>query len=153
MTIIRRGKERCRLRLACWLVVFLVSGSQGCSKGGPVPQPEAKDRLTKVLRLYQVYVEKNKKGPPDEQTLKEFGKKLTPKDREDYLLGEDLENIFTSPRDNQKYVIQYNLKLSPSGPTRAVAWEANGQNGMRYVALNIGYVEEYDENTFKQYKK
>jgi hypothetical protein len=50
-------------------------------------------------------------------------------------------------------VIRYNLKLEPGGPTRAVAWEANGQDGKRFVALTMGYVEEYDDQTFKEYNK
>jgi hypothetical protein len=125
----------------------------GCGSGRAPPEPEAKVRLTKVLRLYQVYADKNKKGPPNEQALREFGQKLSPKERDEYLIGDDLDNIFTSPRDNQKYVIQYNIRLEAAGPTRAVAWEANGKDGKRYVALSMGYVEEYDEETFRQYKK
>jgi hypothetical protein len=124
----------------------------GCGGGGQ-PEPEAKVRLTKVLRLYQVYVEKNQKGPPNEQALRAFGQKLSPKERDEYLIGEDLDSIFTSPRDNQKYVIRYDLKLDPGGQTRAVAWEATGRGGMRFVALSMGYVEEYDDETFQEYKK
>jgi hypothetical protein len=128
----------------CW--------SLGCGRGGSA-EPEAKVRLAKVLRLYQVYVEKSKKGPPSEEALRDFGQKLSPKERDQYLIGDDLDNIFTSPRDHQKYVIVYNLKLNPAGQTRAVAWEANGQAGKRFVALSMGYVEEYDDETSKQYKK
>jgi hypothetical protein len=141
-----------RLLLTCWGVVFFCCLNLGCG-GGRTSEPDAKVRLTKVLRLYQVYVEKNKKGPPNEQALREFGQKLSATERDEYLIGDDLDNIFTSPRDNQKYEIRYNLKLEPGGPTRAVAWEANGKGGMRFVALSIGYVEEYDDETFKEYKK
>src|SRR5262245_9578489 len=49
------------------------------------PEPEAKVRLTKLLRLYQVYVEKNKKGPSGEQALRDFGQKLTPQERDEKL--------------------------------------------------------------------
>ena len=73
--------------------------------------------------------------------------------RDEYLIGDDLNGIFTSPRDNQKFVVQYNLRLDPGGPTRAVAWEAEGKNGKRFVALSVGYVEEYDDETFQQYRK
>jgi hypothetical protein len=105
-----------------------------------------------LLRLYQVYVEKNKKGPPNESALREFGQKLSPQERDEYLIGDDLDGIFTSPRDNQKYVIRYQLKPDP-GQTRAIAWEAAGQGGKRFVALSTGYVEEYDDETFQQYKR
>jgi hypothetical protein len=136
------------------MVLLLCLGQLGCGGGGRgTPEPEAKVRLTKVLRLYQVYVDKNRKGPPNEQALREFGQKLSPKQRDEYLIGDDLDSIFTSPRDKQKYVIRYNLKLDAGGPTRAVAWEATGQGGMRFVALSMGYVEEYDDETSKEYKK
>ena len=150
----RRALNVGRLLPACGVVLLLCCGNGGCGAGGGGnTEPEAKVRLTKVLRLYQVYVEKNKKGPPGEQALREFGEKLSPTERDEYLIGDDLETIFTSPRDQQKYVIKYNLKLDPGGPTRAVAWEATGQGGKRFVALSIGYVEEYDDETFKEYQK
>jgi hypothetical protein len=134
-------------------VMLLLGASQGCGGTPGKAEPTAKVRLTKVLRLYQKYVEKNKKGPPDEQTLVEFGRKLTPQERDEYLIGDDLESIFTSPRDQQKVAIQYNLKLALRGPMQAVAWEAVGQDGKRFVALSNGYVEEYDEEMFAKYKK
>lgn len=142
----------CRLLPAGWGVLVLFGGALGCGGTAP-PEPEAKVRLEKLLRLYQVYADRNKKGPPNEQALRDFGRKLSAKERDEYLIGDDLDGIFISPRDNQKYAIQYNLKLDPGGPTRAVAWEAAGQGGMRFVALSMGYVEEYDDETFQQYKK
>jgi len=54
---------------------------------------------------------------------------------------------------DQKYVVRYNLKPDAGGVTRAVAWEATGQGGLRYVALSVGYVEEYDAETLRQYQK
>jgi hypothetical protein len=134
------------------LALMLLVGPAGC---GPhiKPEPDAKARITQVLRLYQKYVEKNKKGPPDEAALREFAQKLTAQEREDYLIGNDLESIWTSPRDGQKYVIEYNLKLDPGGKIRAVAWEATGQDGKRYVALSRGYVEEYGDLMFNEYRK
>ena len=151
MATVRHAPAFYRFFMGCcfWLAAL----NLGCGGGVAPPESEAKEGITKLLRLYQVYVEKNQKGPPNEQALRDFGKKLSPKERDEYLIGEDLESIFTSPRDKQKYVIQYNLKLDPGGPTRPVAWEAVGQNGKRLVALSVGYVEEYDDETFQEYKK
>src|SRR5260221_241575 len=84
-------------------VMLLLGASQGCGGTSGKAEPTAKVRITKVLRLYQKYVEKNKKGPADEQALVEFGRKLTPQERDEYLIGDDLETIFTSPRDQQKF--------------------------------------------------
>jgi hypothetical protein len=142
-----------RLGPAHGVVVCLCLCCTGCGGSGAKSEPESKVRLNKLLRLYQLYVEKNKNGPPSEQALREFGQKLSAKERDESLIGDDLDNIFTSPRDNQKYVIRYNLKLQQTGPVRAVAWEAGGQGGKRFVALSIGYVEEYDEETLKTYTK
>lgn len=137
--------------LALTLAILISVAASGCGSRAPA-EPDVKARLTKLLRLYQVYVEKNKKGPANETALREFGQKLSAKERDDYLLGDDLDSIFTSPRDGQKYVVVYNLKLDP-GNVQAVAWEATNQGGMRFVALSVGYVEEYDDETFTQYKK
>jgi hypothetical protein len=152
MACVGRASNFCRLCLVCGAAVIVSCLHLGCGGSGP-PEPEAKVRLTKLFRLYKVYVEKNKKGPPDEQTLRAFGQKLSPQERDEYLLGDDLDAIFTSPRDQQPFAIRYHLKLEPGGQTRAVAWEANGQAGKRYVALTAGYVEEYDDETFKEYNK
>jgi hypothetical protein len=48
-------------------------------------------------------------------------------------------------------VTRYHLKPDPGQP-RAVAWEASDQGGKRLVALSPGYVQGYDDETFKQYK-
>jgi hypothetical protein len=152
MSIPGQSKGDVRRLLTIGIAVLFLVGPTGCGPKVAPPEPEAKVRLSKLLRLYQVYVDKNKKGPPNEQALREFGQKLSTQERDEYLIGEDLDSIFTSPRDNQKYEVRYNLKLDP-GDNRAVAWEATPQNGMRYVALSIGYVEEYDDETFKEYKR
>jgi hypothetical protein len=151
MAIASRARSISRPLATVTVTILIGIGPSGCGPTVAPPEPEAKVRLTKLLRLYQVYVDKNKKGPPSEQALREFGSKLSPQQRDEYLIGDDLDTIFTSPRDNQKYEVRYNVKLDP-GDTRAVAWEATGQSGMRYVALSTGYVEEYDEETFKEYK-
>jgi hypothetical protein len=146
-----------RLRLpfvAACAVASSVSllGLVGCGPAKAPPEPEAKVRLAKLLRLYVAYAEKNRKGPPNEEALRAFGQKLTPQARDEYLIGDDLDTIFTSPRDGQKYVVRYNL-LPDRGQTQAIAWEATGKDGMRWVALSVGYVEEYDDETLQQYRK
>src|SRR5262245_4816655 len=64
----------------------------GCRKpvGGDAPM-EAKEHVWKLFRLYKVYVERNKKGPPDEQSLRDLGNKLTPEERKSYIIGDDIE--------------------------------------------------------------
>jgi len=145
---------RARLCVIAALSLFLAGPQLGCNSGSSgVTETEGKTRLTRLLRLYQVYVNKKKKGPASEQELRDLGKQLTPQEREDFLIGDDLENIFISSRDKQPFVIKYNLRLEPGGPTQGVAWEAKGKDGKRYVALSVGYVEEYREEAAQEYMK
>src|SRR5437762_2099536 len=125
----------------------------GCgSSQATSTQPDVQDRLKKLFYLYQYYGEKNRKPPPSEQVLREFGQSLTPQERADKLIPDDVESLFTSPRDGKKFVVQYNVKLDPS-KNRVIAWEADGKDGLRYVALSIGYVSLYDEKTLNESKK
>jgi hypothetical protein len=143
----RAGGAACRRWLSLGCVALLAAISLGCrSQGSGNTETDAKVRLTQVLRLY------NQQGPASEAALREFGQKLTPQERDEYLIGEDLESIFTSPRDNQKFEVRYGVVIDPS-VTKALAWEATGKDGKRYVALTNLYVEEYDEETFQQYKQ
>jgi hypothetical protein len=141
-----------------WLAVgcfalMLCAWMSGCgAHGASAPQADAKDRLSKLFNLYRAYAEKNQKPPANEEALRGFGQKLTPTERADRLIGDDLEGIFTSPRDGQKFVVQYGMKPDP-GRSRALAWEVTGQNGMRCVALTMGYVVEYDEQTLNESKR
>src|SRR5262245_6282687 len=144
--------KRLRCLAAGCLVAAFCAPFSGCGPAVVAKRPDARSQLTQVLRLYTAYSDKYRKGPPNEEALRDFGQKLTPAEREANLLTDDVESIFTSPRDNQKFEIRYNLRIDP-GQNRAVAWEAQGIDGKRLVALTMGYVEEYDEQTFAEYKK
>jgi hypothetical protein len=115
-------------------------------------QLDAETRINRLLHLYQAYVGKNQKGPPSEEALRQFAQKLSSKEKEDFAIGDDIESIFVSPRDNQKFQIRYNVRLDPA-QARAIAWEATAQNGLRLVALSNGYATTCDEETFKLYNK
>src|SRR5262249_29104692 len=49
-----------RRRLVCWVLILLCGSTVGCgsSKVAPSNDPEVKQRLEKVLRLYRAYVDK-----------------------------------------------------------------------------------------------
>ena len=136
------------------IVAFAYLLSSGCGSGViSSSQDEVKIRLAKLYNLYRAFDEKNRKPAPSEDALREFGKSLSPQERTERSIGDDLENIFVSPRDKQKFVVQYNLKMNPA-KNQALAWEATGQNGMRFVALTMGgYIAEYDEKTLNESKK
>lgn len=139
----------CSLTVTCALALSLIGCAGGTSGGS---QPDAKEQLGKLFNLYRLYVEKNKKGPASEEVLREFAKGLSTEERASRLIGDDLDGIFTSPRDNKKFVVRYNLRIDPS-QNKAVAWEETGVDGRRLVALTMGYVVEYDEQMLAQAKK
>ena len=141
-----------RRSAACSLALWMIWLLAGCGPPVAPPEPDAKVHLKKLMELYKLYVERKQQGPPNADALKEFGKSLTPEDRDVRMIGEDVEGIFTSPRDGQPYVITYNLKLDPS-TNKAFAWETTGKDGKRFVALTMGYVEEYDEQMFQEAKR
>jgi hypothetical protein len=131
----------------------MISGAlAGCGGGATATLPDARVRLTQLQRVYALYCEKNRRGPPNEQALREFRDKLTPAEKEAHLISDEVSDIFTSPRDNQKFEVKYGLRIDPA-QNKALAWEATGKDGKRFVALTIGYVEEYDEQTLADYKK
>ena len=142
-----------------WLVVtaLVLSVSLGCSGGGGpkgTSDPEAKLRLEKLLELYRMHISQKQKGPANEQAFKEFISKLSPDEKASLQLPENLDSLFVSPRDNQKYVIRYGLAhVDPAGELEAIMWEETGQNGKRYVALSNGYVDEKDQADFDTLKK
>ncbi len=135
------------------LLATVLTGCGSSNKPIENTEPPEKTNLTRLFNLYKYYVEKNSKGPPDEQALRDFAAKLTAQEREDQLIGEDLTAIFVSPRDKQPYVVVYNKTVDMTGEPVAIAWESSAVAGMRYVALSLGYVEEYDDETFASYKK
>jgi hypothetical protein len=147
------GSGTAQLSIALALALTMCVLALGCgSSQATGSQPDVQDRLKKLFNLYKAYVDKNQKGPPSEQALREFGQSLSPQERADKLIPDDLESIFTSPRDNKKFIVQYNVRLDPS-KNRAIAWEAEGKDGLRYVALSIGYISLYDDKTLNEAKK
>jgi hypothetical protein len=125
--------------------------------GGPptgTTDPPAKLRLERVMEAFQQYtIKHNGRPPPTEQALKDFLNKLPQQERAAMNVGDDVDSLFVSPRDGQKYRLPYKTTLDPSGETRAVAWESTGQGGSRFVYLSMGYVQEYPDDEFQQLKK
>jgi hypothetical protein len=124
-----RGRSPGRRRfLAGCLAMAMLASAIGCQRSDPsvASESEGKNRIGKLFKLYKAYVERNKKGPPDEQSLRDFGNKLTAEERASYLIGDEIDSLFESPRDKQKYVIRYNVKLEPTAP-KGVIWEVAGE--------------------------
>jgi hypothetical protein len=142
------------LALASCIALMACIAFSGCGGSAVAPpQSDAQDRIAKLMNLYRYYSDKNQKPPANEEALREFGKKLTAEERSARVIGDDLEGIFTSPRDNQKFNVKWNTKPDPA-VNRALAWEATaGKDGMRWVALTNGYTVYYSDQQLQEVMK
>jgi len=141
-------------RPVLWVALAISITFSGCSRPATgTTDPEPKLRLERLLGSYKAFVVKNKKGPANEAALRTFLLALSQEEKNNLKIGDDLDALFVSPRDQQKYEVRYGLPLTVGGATEAVAWEKTGQDGHRYVALNIGYVQQYSEQDFQELKK
>lgn len=144
-----------RVKAVVVLGLALLAGLAGCNSRDPsqaTSDPLARVRLTRLIKFYQMYTNAKNKPPPNEEAFKEFLRTLPQEEKTAAGIGEDVDSLLVSPRDGQKYHIEYGIVARPTAQNRALAWEEKGQNGMRYVALTMGYVKECDEETFEVYK-
>ena len=153
MSRVGRRDVRCGLALAS-LILLASIALIGCGGAAVAPpQSDAQDRVAKLMNLYRYYDDKQRKPPPNEEALREFGKKLTAEERSARMIGDDLEGIFTSPRDNQKFNVKWNIKPDPA-VNRPLVWEATtGKDGMRWVALTNGYTVYYSDQQLQEVMK
>src|SRR5437762_3412745 len=113
-------------------------------RGSGTPQtgttdPEAKTRLEKLFQLYRAFAGENKsRGPANEQALKDYYGKLPPDQKAVY--GDNVDTLFVNPRDGEKYVVRYGVRIDPGGRQEGIIWEKEGKDGKRFVALSMGYV-------------
>jgi hypothetical protein len=149
------GKRQVRLVIVV-TATLLIGGLAGCASHDPAhatSDPTAKVRLTRLTKFYQNYTAFKKKPPANEEEFKEYLHTLPQEEKVAAgVVGDDVESLLVSPRDGKKYHIEYGKIIRPAGRNQAWAWEEVGQNGKRYVALTMGYVQEYDDEAFQNYK-
>ena len=134
------------------LAVGLLVSQIGCeSHSSGMTQTDTKTQIEQLFNLYKSYVTAKRKGPPNEQALREYAKGLSEKQLEDELIAKDVDSIFISARDKQPFQIVYGHSLNAGGEPVAIIYEKTGVNGMKYAALSMGYAEEYDDETLKGY--
>jgi hypothetical protein len=137
--------------VVCLICVASVVFLGGCG-GGSKPQPKAEAHLQALAVFYGRYLSQNRGQPPaDEKAFKQFLARLNPSEFTSFGLANP-DEMFVSPRDNQPYVVRYNVPVAPPGPQgpAVVAYEQTGVGERRYVAFGLGGVEEVDETRFRQ---
>jgi hypothetical protein len=127
----------------------------GCFRG---PKKEDLDpgekHILKIASLYMDYRGSHRGNPPrDAQELKNWAKDL----KKEQLAArgmEDMESVFTSPRDNQPYVlVKPEAARAGAGgrPPMVLVYEQTGVNGKRMAAGAMGGAAfEMDEESFQQ---
>jgi hypothetical protein len=124
----------------------------GCRGAGSRPQPPTEAHLQKLAVFLGRYAAQHQgQSPPDEAAFRQFLAGLDPPELAAMQIA-NIDEILVSPRDNQPYVVRYGLQAGVPSPTGSpvVAYEQSGVGGRRYVAYQLGGVEEIDESRFRQ---
>ncbi|HUE74233.1 MAG TPA: hypothetical protein VMP01_25355 [Pirellulaceae bacterium] len=136
-----------------WGIVLFAGFLLGCGPPPEVPDPDVKQNLRSLLEVYQMYTNEKGAAPPNEQALRSYVEGLPADKKAGIFLPEDLNRLFVSVRDGKNFVITWGRVPDPAGEPAGLAWEQTAQNGKRFVALTMGYVEEYDEESFQSLTK
>ena len=127
------------------LLVIALGMTVGCGPATEAPEStEMRSNMRSLAVAYGGYVRENRGRPPkDEKAFRKWLDKQGP-DYPEILQVESIDDIFISSRDDEPYVIAY-------GKAKAiVAYEAVGVDGKRFVADDLGVVEELDADTFAE---
>jgi hypothetical protein len=132
------------------LVALLVSG---CGGTRTASQKTEQSTLKPLAVFYGRYISSHMgQPPPNEEEFKKFVSSLPAEDLKGFNLT-SADQVFVSDRDKQPYKVIYGVPSGPPGPAGApvIAYEQQGVGGKRFVASNLGAVEEVDEAKFKEY--
>lgn len=123
----------------------------GCKgTAGPVV-PAGQENLLAISKLMESFLIPNRgQGPKDEAEFKAFVDASGKPTLEAYKIT-DTASMFTSPRDNQPYVVLYGRDFNKyqTDEGSVVAYEQTGVNGTRLVAFRGGNVSEIADAAFK----
>lgn len=117
-------------------VVALSLVTNGCGDGGSVGPPgEGRLAIERVGTWYNQYrVNHGGKAPPNEEAFVAFVESKL-KERGDTL---NRDELLTSPRDNQKYVIAYGEPITVDADRNVAVYEKEGYGGSKLVAFESG---------------
>lgn len=131
--------------LSIALVVSLFAMLTGCgTKSESEEVAELRSNMQSLAAAYGTYTKTNRgRVPKSEKQFRTWIEKQGP-DELTILGVETIDDLFTSSRDNEPYVVVYGKSK------QIVAYEAVGVDGERYVADNLGSIELVDEARFRE---
>jgi len=131
--------------IAAWACLLLVASVVGCGTRQE-PTPEGELHIQDLAGWYQKFRRANRgRYPPNEQAFATFiGSSL--KQAGD---SRDPQELLTSPRDGQKYVVTYGKATSPAPNTSVVAYEKEGVDGKKLIVFETKESKEVDDTQLK----
>jgi hypothetical protein len=130
------------------VLAVVVCTASGCTSRSAIANKEEMSRLKPLVVLYTSASSALRHPPQSEDEFKKYI--ATQKGRLlDMLHVEKPEELFTSERDGQPYVIAYGPTANGK-PREVIAYEKVGVNGKRMVGYATGIVSELDEERFRE---
>lgn len=122
--------------LALPSLVLMVSGCR------PPAPPKVRLAIEGVAKWYQLYRADHGNRPPrsEDEFLAFIQKKL-----ESRGVAFDREKLLTSPRDGQRFVIQYGKPNSDFAEKNVAVYEKEGYSGKKFLAFESAYSREVDD--------
>jgi hypothetical protein len=129
----------------------------GCNRSqnatGPARSPESS--LKQISVLYGQYTGRNRgQGPKNEA---EFRKFITENGERSLKMAavSSVDELFTSSRDNEPFVIRYGIKPSAPGKSGGsiIAYEKSGSGGSRFAVDSVGAVKTVDQSELDELLK
>jgi len=138
------------LGIGLWLGTLAVCAlPSGCGGTHRESQERQQSNLKPLAVFYGQFIGRHRGQPPaSEKEFKEFIRSSGTRESAGFDVS-DVESLFVSSRDQKPYVVLYG-KNAPAGKDRVVAYEQEGEGGRRFVANDLGNVQEVDEAQLKE---
>jgi hypothetical protein len=144
--LVSKGLLGTALCLGTLVVCALLNG---CGVGHRASQEREQSNLKPLAVFYGQFIGQHRGQPPaNEKEFKEFIRSLGAKQVAGFDVS-DVDSLFISSRDQKPYVVLYG-KNAPLGKDRVVAYEQEGKGGKRFLATDVGNIQEVDEARFKE---
>ena len=114
---------------------------------GP-PPPEGQLAIEEVAKWYKHFRVSNRNRPPanEKQFVKYISGRLKARGN-----PTDVDQLLTSPRDGQRYVVRYGRPNSKRMDRNVAAHEKEGYGGKKLVAFELGYAMEVDDAELEEF--